>query len=407
MKIAYLLKKFPRLSETFILGEVLRQEACGQDLHIFSRRTPDDEPRHESLAGLRAEVEILPQARTLNPFRDLLDPALGQDLLARLAPVVGPWASAGHDRLDGLVAEALHVLRRCQELDIEHIHTHFATDSAIVAHLVHGLGGPTYSITAHAKDIYRSTVSPALLSHLVAASAFTVTVCDANVQHLASTLTAEAMQKVRRLYNGIDLSDFAFEGEGRDAAHILSVGRLVEKKGLDLLLLALADLRDRGMAFEASIIGDGEERPKLEYMVRELALENHVQLLGAQSQAAVREAMSRATLFALPCRVGNDGNRDALPTVLLEALAVGLPCVSTPVTGIPEILDHGRVGALVPEDDVQSLSAALRALLADPAGRADMARAGRAWAQRQFDGNQAARTLAGWFAECSVQEPVR
>jgi len=398
LRLAYLLKKFPRLSETFVLGEILGQEAEGAEIHVFSRRKPDDEPRHPELAHLRATVEVLPSKRSLEPWLALFEPDVhGTDLLERFGTVVRDLAGFEHDRLPALVAEALYLLRRTRELEIDHVHVHFATDSAIVAMILAALGGPTFSVTAHAKDIYRSTVDAALLDRIVSRSAFTVTVCDANVRHMASRVSLSGMEQVRRLYNGIDLEAFRNDGGRRDEAHVLSVGRLVEKKGFGVLVEALARLAASGVEFRATLVGEGEARSQIEAAIAHHGLGERVTLTGALDQDAVREHLRSATVLCLPCLVGEDGNRDALPTVLLEAQAAGVPIVSTPVTGIPEILDGGRAGILVPEQDPARTAEAVEELLANPARRAELSAAGHARAAELFDRRQAARTLSQWF----------
>lgn len=397
-KLGYLLKKFPRLSETFVLNEILMQEREGLPLHVFSRRPPDAELRHAQFADLAALVEYLSLQQSLEPWLAMFGPRPEDAaLLARFGALVRELAPLQHPRLPALFAEALFLVARCRELSIAHLHVHFATDSALVAMLVRDLGGPTYSVTAHAKDIYRTTVDPRLLSRIVERSEFTVTVCDANVRYLSERLTEAARARVRRLYNGIDLSYFRPDGDARDAHHVLSVGRLVEKKGFPVLVDALALLAERGVPFRATFVGEGEDRAAIEARIAARGLAQRIRLAGALDQDAVRRCMQRATVMCLPCVVGDDGNRDALPTSLLESLASGLPCVSTPVTGIPEILRGGDCGVLVPESDPRATADALEALLADDERRAQLARAGREHVESNFDGRAVARTLSSWF----------
>ena len=403
MKIAYLLKKFPRLSETFILTEVLSQEALGNELVIFSRREPDEEPRHAELTQLRACVEVFPRASELDPWTELFGDegsGLGQEewitlgrLVRELRPLVGP-------RLQRLVPEALHLRRRAAAHGVEHLHVHFATESAVVAMIAHELGGPSYSITAHAKDIYRSTVRHDLLDRLVQRSRFTVTVCDANVRHMSGQVGEAAGRRVRRLYNGLSLENFEYRDSGRQPDHVLAVGRLVEKKGFDDLLEALSLLKRRGRALRTTLVGGGDQEAQLRALARELGLsDEELVMTGPLEQTRVRDYLTSATVFCLPCVVGEDGNRDALPTVLLEALASGLPCISTPISGIPEILDRGRAGRIVPERDPLALANALEDLLRDEVARAGLARRGRERVLQEFDARRSASTLAGWFHE--------
>jgi glycosyltransferase involved in cell wall biosynthesis len=397
-RLGYLLKKFPRLSETFVLGEILGQEALGREIVVFSRRTPDDEPRHPELARLAAEVVNVPPTSDLDPFTALLEAAtLSPDFLERLGDVLARLRPLGLSRLGKLVAEALWLLDDTRRRGIDHLHVHFATDSAVVAHVVHALGGPSYSITAHAKDIYRDTVDVRLLDLLFAGSAFTVTVCDANVAHLAERLAPRALANVRRLYNGIERA--AFEGVARRPmpGRILTIGRLVAKKGFDTLIDALAELARRDVAFTCEIVGDGEERDLLADRIAHLRLSDKVRLLGPQPADRVRERLGEATVFALPCRVGDDGNRDALPTVLLEAQAARVPLVSCAVGGVAEILDHGKAGVLVPEDDALALADALQHVLAEPRAFSSHVEHGLALGRREFDRARQAQRLGAWF----------
>lgn len=398
MSLAYLLKKFPRLSETFILNELLAQEGLGRELHIFSRRTPDDEPRHPELARLRATVENLPPKGEIDPWEMLVgDDSNPEDLLGKLGGLVREMRSWGHSRTPSLLVEALHLLKRTRELGIRHVHVHFATDSAVVALLMNRLGGPSYSITAHAKDIYRETVDFRFLDILVRNSAFVVTVCDANRKWMEERLSPEAMARVRRLYNGIDLSTFVANGTPREPNHVLGVGRLVEKKGFHVLVEAVKVLLDKGVDLRCTLVGDGDQKERLEQLIAARGVGARLRMLGPRDQAEVRELMARATIMAQPCLVGDDGNRDALPTVLVESLAMQLPSVSTPVTGIPEILDQGRCGVLVPENDVQATANAIEGLLRDPARRSRIAADGRKRAEELFDGKKVARVLSSWF----------
>lgn len=403
MKVAYLLKKFPRLSETFILTELLTQERQGTEVFVFSRRAPDAEPRHADVELLRAPVEVLPRYGALTPWESLLTGAgmslSGEDWF-ELQALALDLRGIVRDRLPRVVAEALYLRQRTLELGVDHVHVHFASESAVVAHVLWRLGGPSYSMTVHAKDIYSSNASAELVDRLIASSSFTVTVCDANVAYLAERVSSRARERLRRLYNGIDLDEFPFIQEGRAEGHILAVGRLVEKNGFDILIDALAELSETGRSFRATLVGAGQAERELRARAKLRGLSPGVlEFTGPLPLEEVRRLLARATVFCLPCLVGGDGNRDALPTVLLEALAAGLPCVSTPVAGIPEILHYGRVGRLVPERDARATAHELIALLDSSEERRHLASQGRRRAEELFDASQAGATLAAWFEE--------
>lgn len=402
LRLAYLLKKFPRLSETFVLNEILGQEALGRAIEVYARRPRDPEPTHPQFARLKARIETLPSSSEIDPWSELFG-ADADELLPRVKQLVSELRPLGHARLPNSIAEALVLRRKTRELGVRHVHVHFATDSAITARCLHALGGPTYSITAHAKDIYRDTVSPRVLDDLVSNAAFVVTVCDANVSHMRGLVSARAATKIRRLYNGIDLELFRRPAVERRPAQILSIGRLVEKKGFDVLVDAFAELARRGVEFTGVIAGDGEDRELVARRIAERGLAERVRMTGPVDQHAVRALLHESELFCLPCKIGADGNRDALPTVLLEALAAELPCVSTPVSGVPEILDHGRAGLLAPENDALATADRLQALLADRELAGKLAAHGLEHAREHFDVRRTSRTLGSWFDEVTAE----
>ncbi len=387
MRIGYVLKKFPRLSETFILNEILGLEAMGHEIEVFTLRTADDEPRHADFARLRAPVRLL-DAR-------------------RAAPDA---AEAVADLLDLLPAEPAKVRRRAlaqgaqlAELArggaIEHLHVHFMTGAAQVAAVARALGGPGFSVTCHAKDIFRKDIDAALFRGLAARAARVVTVSEFNRRYIADRFLGGRIDEIVMVPNGMPLDDAAFQPPitPRDRKLILGVGRLVEKKGFDLLLRATARLVASGHDPKVVIVGQGEEQAALAALVEELGLADRVSLVGALPREEVFALMRRARVFALPCREGRDGNRDALPTVLIEALALGLPAVSTRMVGIPEIIDDDVQGRLVPVEDVEALSAALSELLGDDDAFRRMATAAPGKARACFDRSTTLPRLAAVF----------
>ncbi|HNB53710.1 MAG TPA: glycosyltransferase family 4 protein, partial [Anaerolineales bacterium] len=259
-------------------------------------------------------------------------------------------------------------------------------------------------LTAHAKDIFHDSVQPASLRGKIRDARFVVTVSDFNRAYLAELMEGERAD-IRRLYNGIDLQRFRPAKAPRAANLILSVGRLVEKKGFDVLIEACALLAARGVAFQCEIIGKGEHQAKLQKLIDARGLHTQVRLVGPKPQDEVRKAYQQATIFALPCIIGQDGNRDGLPTVLLEAMATGLPVVSTALTGIPEIIDDRENGLVVPPNDAESLAQALATLLENSALRERMGQAGRRKVEACFDVRKSVNTLRRWFMEPYVPNP--
>ena len=384
LRVGYVLKRFPRFSETFILNELLALQALGADCHVFSLLTPPDEPRHASLADLHAPVTYLASSSEHHVVSDD-DAAL----------------FAGNDaktiaRLNGKAAQVAHLARAA---GITHLHAHFGSDPATVALLAARRIGGTYSFTAHARDIYHTYITPQIDAEKrrakLRAAAFVVTVSDFNATHLRA-LCPEAATRIHRLYNGIDLRFFA-PSETVVPNRILAVGRLVEKKGFAILVEACAILRDRGMTFECQIVGDGPLQAALSGQITARALQDRVQLAGPMPQEQLADQLGTAAIAVLPCVISSDGDRDGLPTVLLEAMGKALPVVTTTVTGGPEIVAHGETGYLCPPNDPSALADSLAALMADPFRARAMGAAGRLRAERLFDLSANAGRLAGHF----------
>jgi colanic acid/amylovoran biosynthesis glycosyltransferase len=390
--VAYILKMYPRFSETFILNELLELERQGVTLRIFSLREPDDGIFHGEVALVRGDVTYIQWRRVLTVARAHArvfrrSPAryartLLLALRRRRVTSVKYFVKAG------VIAD--HVQRE----GIGHVHAHFASSAASVALDVHRLTGVPYSVTAHAKDIYRHDLDLDYLRAKLDQARFAVTVSDYNRDHL-SRLGA---RNVVRIYNGIDLRRFAPNGGSADEPPlVLAVGRLVEKKGFDVLIRACGLLRADGVRFRCRIVGKGELEDALQTLIAALDLEQHVELLGPLPREQLLELFPRASVVAAPCLVGSDGNRDGLPTVLTEALALKIPVVATPVTGIPELVEDGRTGLIVPERDPAALAAAIRRLIHEPETARRLAEAGRARVERDFDLHVNVRELRTLF----------
>jgi glycosyltransferase involved in cell wall biosynthesis len=400
LKIAYFLKMYPRFSETFIVNEILELEKQGVDVRIYSLRKPDDGRFHAKLAQVKANVVYVPQypeyeAERIRDAHQMLHQRIPDNYEAlrdytkkRAQPYTTKrFLQAGY--------VAAHLLAQ----PVDAIHAHFASSATSIAHLVHQLIGTPYSFTAHAKDIYHEDVSPYSLKRKMKAARFVVTVNKYNQAHL-QTLMGDDHADIRCLYNGIDLNHFQPPDPTiRQSNLILGVGRLVEKKGFADLIRACAILHDWGLDFQCQIIGKGEMRESLNALIGEFRLAHRVKLVGAQPQDVVRQAMQESTLLALPCIVGSDGNRDALPTVILEAMATGLPVVSTTVTGIPEMIANDENGLLVEPGDVEGLARALAVLLEHPEKRRQMGV--KAWERTKslFDVCQNVAQLHDWLGD--------
>ena len=271
--------------------------------------------------------------------------------------------------------------------------------------LASAITGLPFSFTGHAKDIYAPSLNPAgLLRRKLEAARFAVTCTEANVDHLRS-IAPDAT--VHRVYHGLNADFSRLLGEEATPApgpngtlRLLGVGRLVAKKGFDTVVDACGLLHERGVPFEAVIVGpDDDAGPALRARIGELGLEGRIRLEGQMSQAELLEEYRRASAFCLPCRVLDNGDRDGIPNVLAEAMACGAPVVTTPISGIPEIVRDGVNGLFVSPDDPEGLAAAVLRLREDRALADRISEAAAATVHRELDGERLALTLQSLFRE--------
>ena len=405
IRVGYVLKTFPRLSETFVLNEMLELERQGFDIEIFSLKAPTEPRFHSQLSQVRAPVTYLARGESGASWpgieRDAstldLDPtSTGEAFLKCLR-------DEGQDYLK-VFPSALSLAALARRRGIQHLHAHFASLATRTTVLAHMLSGVSFSFTAHAKDIYHHDVNQDVLSEALERAKFVVTVTDYNVARLEEC-NPPARGKIRRIYNGIDLDRFLPQPlPNTQPPEIISVGRLVEKKGFPFLIEACRLLKDRGRRLRCTIIGGGDHEQQLRELIAALDLHDTVSLTGPLSDHAVMDAITRGVMFVLPCVVGEDGNQDALPTVMLEAMALGRPVVSSDLAGVTEIVDHGETGLIAPQLDSRGLADAMDRLLGDTELQTACGRAGRRKAERLFNLRMSVGQLAALFRE-SVEPP--
>jgi colanic acid/amylovoran biosynthesis glycosyltransferase len=395
--IGYVLKRFPRISETFVASELIELERQGERVTVFALSRPEEPFTHAFLDELHARVAYLPHRPLRQPLRVLR--ALARVL--RTAPrgwlgaarvSLWPPRIAGARRL--LQATVLRV--ELERAGIDHLHAHFATSAAGLASLARRMGGPSYSVTAHAKDIYHEDVRVERLREKLDAASFVATVSRRNRDYLASLLGKE--QEVRVVSNAVDLGRLGgWEPNGRGEPVVLAVARLIEKKGLADLVDACGLLIARGVALRLELAGTGPLRGPLE----RAAARHGVPLVfhGALPHEQVRALYRRATVFSLPCVIAPTGDRDGLPTSVLEAMASGVPVVTTAVNGLEEAVLHERTGLVVPEHDPVALAEALERVLSDPELGARLARAAREHVEENFSLERSVTLLRSLFPE--------
>ncbi len=388
-KIGYVVKMFPRLSETFIRNEILELERQGLALRIFSLKLPTEAEACFADGIVRAPITYLPGRVWREPFR-----------------VLRAQFGAFRRYPRGYLSTVMHVLRGrelrslgrglrrfCQTCclvhemaGVRHLHAHFATDPTRLASWARMICGVSYSVTTHAKDLYQENrmASPGLrykLSH----ARFVITNSDYSAARLRASFNGEAPPKIFTIYNGLDPCSFPPRRGEPAQPIILSVGRLVEKKGFQVLLEACRILRDRRVRFNSEIIGSGPLKDTLQHSIEGLGLEATVRLRGQMPQHELRAHYLKSMIFALPCIVAANGDRDMLPNVLKEAMALGVPVVTTRLAGIEELVGDEESGLLVPASDSHALAEALERLLDEPALRARLAARARAVVEERFD----------------------
>ena len=421
-RVAYVLKGYPRLSEVFITSEIYRVERLGVPLRLYVIKAADEDVHHDVVRRVRTRPEYLLQPTSLTRAR--LPRWLAQNWGLFLPAVVrtgrrhpvGLARAAGQALAQSVrarrrfwafprklyVLELLRAVDLADRLDragdVARLHAHFAHGTTTVTWLASTITGLPFSFTGHAKDIYTEELNPAgLLRRKMDAASFVVTCTEANRRHLSSL---GSRTPVHVLYHGLnaDFEPLAANASRRDRSgrvRLLAVGRLVRKKGLDTLVDACALLRDRGLDFEAVIAGEsGASEQEVRDRVAAGGLEGRVTLLGPLTQDALFEEYQRASVFALPCRVLEDGDRDGIPNVLMEAMACSVPVVTTGVSGITELVHDGENGLIVDPDRPGDLADALHRLVKDPGLAHQLAEQGRRTVAERFD----AATTAGRMA---------
>lgn len=390
--IAYVVKMFPRLSETFILNEILILESMGLKIRIISLQRSDSKVTHQGVRSVQAQTYCIP----VSFWRELphMLRAQAHFLIRHSRRWAGAFTSIvfrfslkaiKHWLQAGIVAELL------EGTDIGHIHAHFSNAPTTVAMMAARLLDIGYSVTCHAKDVYVATrhypsrlYSPHFFMNLSRAE-FVVCVSEQTKQDILNTWPKLSPEKIHVIYNGLDLERFQRRSTDPTDHLILSIGRLVEKKGLSYLIWACQLLKKNSIHFKCEIVGDGELKNSLSNLISDLKLEDQVRLIGPLSQEDLFQYYQSAYVFCLPTNIADNQDRDVLPNVVKEAMAVGVPVVTTSIPAMEELVENDHTGLLVPPRNAQALAEALKRMLDNGEQARRFAGSGRQVIELRFD----------------------
>ncbi len=388
LRVAYLFERFPSFGQTFCyreVAELIRQKA---EVTIFSIRQPTGEPPQDWSESVLRRVSYLPGESVL--VKEIDRATRKGELPPQAIASLNEWGRQS-DFLR--LYQAAYVGLRLQRSGITRVHAHFAGMAARTAYWINRFFGINYSVTAHANDVFAPRDFVVSLGKIFEAASAIVTVSDFAVAQLSDRFPQLA-GKIHRVYNGVDLGQFREANCDTGVASILAVGRLIEKKGFADLISACATLKARGRRFSCKIIGDGPLRETLSAQIADAGLAAEVRLLGPFGQRQIVNHLAEATVFVLPCAIESDGGMDNLPTVILEAMAAGLPVISTPLAGVPEMVQPGVTGILVPSRDPAELAAAIETLDSDREAAKRLGRRGREVAAEKFVIEKNVKSLA-------------
>ncbi len=412
--LGYILKGYPRISETFISNEILLLERLGFRMRLFPMRHPREDFCHDSVHDIQAQVDYLPTELLLdfprlllpNIFLAVKRPQLfikGLRLADKRFQRTGKPATFKHLFQAGFLCYK-HLLK---DPSITHIHGHFAHSPTSVTMFAALLSGLPFSFTAHAKDIYTS--NPEQLKEKIRLAEFVATCTEYNQRYLEGLRTDQSTP-IYCIYHGIDLKLFSQTSDHsrcNPPYRLLTVARMTEKKGLPTIYKALKLLKDRGLVFQHTLIGDGDDREAVTTLIDELSLSKYCSCLGTRTHTEVLKQFEKSDLFVLGCEIAKNGDRDGIPNVLVESLAMGVPALSTTVSAVPEILLNDQTGITVPPSNPEAMADGIQRILTDTDLRKTLIEGGHAHTRQHFNNYERTRQLAAVFTKHMAAAPDR
>lgn len=403
MKIGYIVSMFPCWSETFILNELVDHSAHDLRVSIFSLKQSTEK---------MVQTEALPflekTTYSLNPFNPLLwwfhlvllltHP---RKYLRLLSLLLGKGFTVSTIRLKSLLVFFLSpaFIRAARKERVEHLHAHFATYPALLAFIVSQFNDISFSVTAHAHDIYVNKDILLLIMNEVS-TLFTISNFNRNliIKEFGDTYN----HRIKLLHCGINVSRFSFQHEKRpvsrkDTLQLLSIGRLSGIKGFQFLLTGLKYLYDEGIAFRCEIIGDGPLKSQLIAQATQLGINAHVSFLGSKTSDTIPQYLQKTDIFILACSCDAIEGHDGIPVVFMEAMALGVPVIGTRLSGIPELIRNNETGICAEVDNPLSIKNAICSLLDNPDKACEMRKAARKLIEEEYNIEKISQELRDYF----------
>ena len=417
MNVTYILLRFPKLTETFVAEEIHALLAKDIDVHIVSLLKAESGPVQPLSRELADRAWSAPGLLSLRLWKAQFHYGLTRPwrtfrslvtLLSQPAPGLPLWATFFKRAV--VYLKAVAAAYELRDSGTRLLHTHFAWLSGAAAWIMARLLEIPFTVTVHAFDLYSSQND---LLPLVAREAdHIIAISEFNRRHIEASGAAPP-GKISVIHCGVDVEALdrepprLKERSGSGPLRILSVGSLVPKKGHRVLIAACRRLERSGLDFECTIIGGGPDAPALRKQAGDDGRGHRIRLTGACSSPEIIEAYRRHDLFVLACQVAPDGDRDGIPVVLMEAGILGLPLLSTTVSGIPELVIHGRTGWLVPPGDDSALADAIALLASDPDLRKRLGDGAREHVRAWFAVERSAQQLASLFRGVTEEKAGR
>ena len=402
LKVAYYLPRFPRLSETFIMREILALRDLGMDVQVFSLLPAlPTTIMHQQVQDLMPYVHYSPYLFSFKVIRAQFYFLFRTPLKYFLALYHVIWQTIFEPftcvKALFLFPKSIYFARQLKEMNFDHIHAHFVWINGIAAQVAADLIGISYSIHAHAWDIFQR--KSVCVQRQIYLATVAVTISEYHHQFLSKLCPQKNVKDIRVVHCGLDPLEFSPDHVSSEDSfvHILSIGRLLTKKGFEYLIDACALLAARGYSFRCSIIGEGPLSDTLQARIDKHNLQDRVSLIGAKNLTEILDIYHHSDIFALACIVTNFGDRDGIPVVLMEAMAMQVPVITTPVSGNPELVIDGKTGLMVPERDPEALALAIEKLIKDQDLRIQLGKQGRQAILDGFDIHNTSAQMADIF----------